>query len=368
MGWTFPCRTPKAHQVSLTKKIRGREAGDTVEITFLRDGRRQSLEVELGERSAQWNSVFSVAPRVLQQLENIQIPEIDLEKLEGLGKLKELEGMNFNFDYGELQEQLGRTLSFTCKDDDCDYGTFFGYSNKPRLGVQLTETTPELREHLGGSEDAGVLVGKVIENSAAEDAGIEVGDLIVSVGGDVVAGTNDLRKALAERDGDTFDIEVIRDGRSMHLSVTLKEEDEDRPSGPRAGGYGNSRFVAPAIIAPRILGRSPARIAPRTAPLSRPRIAPRMRLNRTPVLSPGVVEIESEGVREIAEVPPAPCLAAVPVVVAAALAPTPMPAPVAVPVPVAAPAVPAAPVLAAPRAVPAPAAAPRPPRPSDDVV
>ena len=49
------------------------------------------------------------------------------------------------------------------------------------LGVSLTETTPDLREHLGADKDRGVLVSKVLSGMPAEDAGIEVGDLITQV-------------------------------------------------------------------------------------------------------------------------------------------------------------------------------------------
>jgi membrane-associated protease RseP (regulator of RpoE activity) len=247
--------------VSLTKKIRDHEPGDTVKITVLRDGRRESFDVELGERSTHWGSGYSVAPHVLQQLENIQIPDIDLgalteqleglnlEHLQGLEHLKELEGMNFNFDFKnleEFQDQLGNAYSFDCEDGDCTYNNLLSWSTKPLLGVQLTDTTPELREHLGGSRDAGVLVGKVIKASAAEDAGVEVGDLIVSVGGDEIGSTGDLRRALAHREGQTFDVVVIRDGRSTTLSVTLDEQDEERPSGPRAAYRVAPRPAAPA--------------------------------------------------------------------------------------------------------------------------
>jgi len=194
--------------VSLTKKIRDREPGDSVRITVLRDGRRKTFDVELGERSMQWGSAYGVAPRILKQLENIQVPNIDMEELaerleglnfqhlEGLEHLEELEGMNFNFDFKnfeDLQGQFRDDFSFKCEDGECLYNNMF-FSSKPRLGVQLTDTTPELREHLGGSRDAGVLVGKVIDDSAAEEAGVEVGDLIVAVGDDEIGSTNHARR------------------------------------------------------------------------------------------------------------------------------------------------------------------------------
>jgi len=251
--------------VGLTKRIRGLEAGDEIEITVLRDGRKRSFDVELGKRSAYSTQWSNIAPQVLEQLRNLQVPDVDFDmealedQLEGLGQLGELGKLN-NYSFFDSKEwqgklsELGNGFTFDCEDGDCNYGGLYFSRGRPRLGVQLTETTPELREHLGGSEDAGVLVSKVIKGSAAEDAGIAVGDLIVDVDGDEISSTNDLRKALSERDGEVFEIEVIRGGRSISLSVTLEAEDDDRPTGPRA--YSRVPHPsAPALVAPQVARR-----------------------------------------------------------------------------------------------------------------
>ena len=263
--------------VGLTKRIRGLEPGDEIEITVLRDGRKRRFDVELGERSSYSQSWANVAPRVLGQLQNLEVPEFefDMEGLEDqlaqlgelgeLGQLRKLNNYSF-FDNEKWQDKMSE-LSFQCEDGECDYGNLFFSPGRARLGVQLTETTPELREHLGGSADAGVLVSKVVQGSAAEDAGVEVGDLIVEVGGDQVSNTSDLRKALAQREGDVFDIEVIRNGRSLNLSVTLETEKDDRPTGPRA--YRRIPHpTAPAIVRPDVAPR----LVPRVAPMIRERI------------------------------------------------------------------------------------------------
>ena len=278
--------------VGLTKKIRGHEPGDSIEVTVLRDGRRKSFDVELGERSTHWRSSYSVAPGVLQRLENIQIPHVDIdmddlaERLEGLQHLKELEGMNLNFDFKSLENlpgQLGEAYSFDCEDGDCTFDNLYSFSTKPRLGVQLTDTTPELREHLGGSRDAGVLVGKVIDDSAAEEAGVEVGDLIVAVGGDEIGSTGDLRRALSQREGETFNIEVIRKGRSRTLSVTIEEQEDDRPSGPRAI-HRLAPGLAPTAVA----------VQRRPAPRRVPAVAP------VPIASPLPEAVPAPPVRPVA--------------------------------------------------------------------
>ena len=115
---------------------------------------------------------------------------------------------------------------------------------KPKLGVELVETTVELRDHLGGSEDEGVLIGKVLAGTPAANSDLRVGDLILSVAGESVASVGELREALADKQGESFSIRVARDGRAVTVEVTIPEPDRDRPTGPRAG-----RIVPAPVVA-----------------------------------------------------------------------------------------------------------------------
>ena len=65
--------------VSLTKKIRDREPGDQVEITVLRDGRKRTFDIELGERSSYSSTWSNVAPRVFEQFQNFEMPDIEFK-------------------------------------------------------------------------------------------------------------------------------------------------------------------------------------------------------------------------------------------------------------------------------------------------
>jgi len=98
---------------------------------------------------------------------------------------------------------------------------------RPKLGVQLVQVTPELREHLGSTAEAGVLVSKVLPGTPAEDGGILVGDLIVAVDGESIEGTAALVHALTDKDNQTIEVEVIRDGRSRRFDVVIPAADED---------------------------------------------------------------------------------------------------------------------------------------------
>jgi membrane-associated protease RseP (regulator of RpoE activity) len=240
--------------VALTKRIHAHDPGDRVQVTVRRDRDRKTIEVALGDRSEKIE-VFGVplAPgagrayvwdpeqwqewqeRLQDKLEHLSEEHPEMMKLRGL-------------------EGLPRT-----------HGLFWG---KPKLGVQLVEATPELREHLGADPDAGVLVSKVLPGTPAERAGIAVGDLIVAVGGEPVEGAGDLVEALEEKGGESFEVEVVRERRRMTIRVTIPEPEEDVPTGPRAFLVVPPRTPeAPAAAAPRWAVPAPAP-TPRVAPLA----------------------------------------------------------------------------------------------------
>lgn len=91
------------------------------------------------------------------------------------------------------------------------------------LGVGVTEPTPELRNHLGGSLETGLLVLRVYDETPAEKAGIQVGDLIVSLAGEPVDSVTTLQRFLAGHAGQVFTMEVIREKAPAQLDVRLPE-------------------------------------------------------------------------------------------------------------------------------------------------
>jgi membrane-associated protease RseP (regulator of RpoE activity) len=206
----------------LTERIRATKPGDKVAMDVRRDGKPVKLQVEMGERPKStmwaWKS-GDAAPLSDEQQLAIE------DSLRGLDEKMP-----------ELKQQLGKLKIYGGP------GThrmmIFG-ADKPLLGVEMVETTPDLREAMGGSKDAGVLVGKVLAGSAAEKAGVKVGDLILSVDGDKVADAGDLGEAIRSREGKTVDIDLVRDKKPMHVKAALPkiDEQEDPPTGPRASAW-----------------------------------------------------------------------------------------------------------------------------------
>ena len=69
---------------------------------------------------------------------------------------------------------------------------------------------------------AGALVQEVVADSAAETAGIEIGDLIISVDGDRISSSADLRVNIINTlPGNTIRLEILRKGLEVNLTAVL---------------------------------------------------------------------------------------------------------------------------------------------------
>ena len=94
------------------------------------------------------------------------------------------------------------------------------------LGIEVTGITSELREHFGAPEGAGLLVSKVDAGSPAEDAGLEVGDILIAADGDEVVSASQLSRAIRRSgSGSSLDLEVVRNGSTFGLTAILAERD-----------------------------------------------------------------------------------------------------------------------------------------------
>ncbi len=64
------------------------------------------------------------------------------------------------------------------------------------------------------------IVGNVLEKSAAEQAGIKLGDRIVSIQGSKITGFQDIGRHTYISTGDALNFEILRDGKTITLEVT----------------------------------------------------------------------------------------------------------------------------------------------------
>ncbi len=96
------------------------------------------------------------------------------------------------------------------------------------LGVGIQDLTPELADYYGMKAQKGVLVTQVFEGDPADKAGIKVNDIILSVDGQKVTTGRELSGMIANTPvGSQTTVELIRDGKTETLSVTLAKRDDE---------------------------------------------------------------------------------------------------------------------------------------------
>ncbi len=100
-----------------------------------------------------------------------------------------------------------------------------GYvTGRPALGVTVVNITSSQLAMQYGVNSLGVYISEVSSGSAAEQAGLQVGDRIISVDDQVVESYTDLSSILDDHAvGDTIEILVGRNGTTVTVSLTLQE-------------------------------------------------------------------------------------------------------------------------------------------------
>ena len=90
------------------------------------------------------------------------------------------------------------------------------------LGVQTAEVTSDNFAKFGLREVRGVAVEKVLENSPAQVAGLQAGDVIISVDGDEITGTRKLTRLISEIAADhKTKLVISRNGSEQEITATI---------------------------------------------------------------------------------------------------------------------------------------------------
>ncbi|EYD74480.1 HtrA protease/chaperone protein [Rubellimicrobium mesophilum DSM 19309] len=115
----------------------------------------------------------------------------------------------------------------------------FGETRRGWLGVRIQDVTPDMVGAIEGLDTPnGALVTDVPEGPA-KDAGVESGDVILSFDGQPVTDTRDLvRRVGAAPVGEQAAMEVLRDGKTVTLNVTLARREEAEATAQPASAEG----------------------------------------------------------------------------------------------------------------------------------
>ncbi len=100
-----------------------------------------------------------------------------------------------------------------------------GYiSGRPQIGIGGQDIDEDTANYY--NVPSGVLVQEISENSGAEDAGIQIGDIITAINGTEIASVAELNEIKNEcSPGDSIKLTVYRDGQTTNVNVVLTEQD-----------------------------------------------------------------------------------------------------------------------------------------------
>ncbi|MFQ5627829.1 MAG: PDZ domain-containing protein [bacterium] len=131
-------------------------------------------------------------------------------------------------------------------------GTFAYYSQtadaKPAkkkrgwIGVSVQELTPSLRDALDLGNRSGLLINSVVEDSPAEDAGLQEEDVLLEFNGQKVERSKTLSRIVRRIDpGTDVKVKIFRDGEEKTIDLTVGRLKSNR-AGVYSFGSGNNVF------------------------------------------------------------------------------------------------------------------------------
>ncbi len=117
-----------------------------------------------------------------------------------------------------------------------------GKVHRGMLGVGIQDVTEDVAKNLDLKEAKGVIINSVRPGSAAEKAGVKVGDIITAINGEPTDDTNILRNKVAgTAPGTEIKITVWRDGETKELAATLDEFEVENAKTQKPGDQNDEK-------------------------------------------------------------------------------------------------------------------------------
>lgn len=103
----------------------------------------------------------------------------------------------------------------------------YGTVQRAVLGISYQELSADLaKEHKITATNDGIYVAKVTADGAAQDAGLQEGDVIVKLNGNDVKNSGELQEEMNRlRPGDKADVAYYRNNKLRHTTVTFKNDE-----------------------------------------------------------------------------------------------------------------------------------------------
>ena len=119
---------------------------------------------------------------------------------------------------------LSFAIPMTMARDIMDQLLAHGKVTRAWLGVSIQDVTPDIAAGLKLDKDSGILISDVVAGSPASRAGLEDGDVIVSLDGKPTGPMQEFRNRIARsKPGTRVELGVLRDDKERTFDVTLEE-------------------------------------------------------------------------------------------------------------------------------------------------
>src|SRR5262249_21960616 len=100
-----------------------------------------------------------------------------------------------------------------------------GVVRRGYLGIEMTDLTPEVASKLELKDPTGVVVGRVMDGSPADKAGLQPGDVVTRLSNKPIKDGQELRQAVVGLPlKKPVELTVVRDGKTLVLPVTIEEQ------------------------------------------------------------------------------------------------------------------------------------------------
>jgi len=111
------------------------------------------------------------------------------------------------------------------------------------IGIGIADVTPENAKFFQMSDASGAVVTQVEPNSPGGKAGLRTGDVIAKLNGQTVTDAGELQMEVGQkRPGDTIQLEVVRDGKTISIPVTLEAMGATTGSASAGTEHGKGRW------------------------------------------------------------------------------------------------------------------------------
>lgn len=214
-----------ANGQALTKAVRSAAPGDEVKVVVLREGKKKTLKVEVGER---------------------EIKTADVMFFSDDGQVTELHGHQGGNVWFDESEDGHKVIIKKMMDGQHDMSVFT-LEDRGFMGIVPQDLDEQLGDYFGVKNGEGVLVASVTDDSGAAKAGLKAGDVIVRIGDNDIDSTTDLHEAMSGTEvGQELEIQIRREGKDKAVTVTLGEMPEMAVQENIFFGHGGNEWTAKA--------------------------------------------------------------------------------------------------------------------------